>query len=237
MVTARRPAVPHAPWGVAALLALALAAFWPGYLSRLGTPIDPYTHAHALAMTAWMALLIAQPLLVARGHRDLHRALGKGSVVLVAGVITASLLLAHHRFASRSDADFAPVAHTFYLPVYSLVLFLVPYALGLMYLRRREVHGRFMLATVISGMDPIFARLAYYSAPSLPERAHELMSFAGVHAILLALIWRERREPHGKWIFPSLLVLTALLQLGYYTIARGDGFRTFAEWYRQLPLT
>lgn len=237
MGVARRPAVPHAPWGVAVLFALALAAFWPGYLSRLGQPIDAYTHAHALAMTAWMALLIVQPVLVARGHRELHRTLGKGSGALVALVVVASLLLAHHRLATRSDQDFARLAYTFYLPVSALVLFLVPYALGVMYRRRREVHGRFMLATLVSAMDPVFARLAYATAPSLPERTHELISFGAIHAILLTLIWHERREHHGRWMFPLILVLTAVLQLGYYTVARTDGFRAFADWYRHLPLT
>jgi uncharacterized membrane protein len=237
MAPARRPAVPHAPWGAAMLLALALAAFWPGYLSRLGQPIDPYTHAHALAMTAWMVLLIVQPLLVSRGHRDLHRALGKGSVALAAAVVVASLLLAHERLASRNDADFTRIAHTFYLPVSAVVLFVVTYALGVLYRRRREVHGRFMMATLVSGMDPIFARLAYYSAPSLAERTHELISIGVIHAILLTLIWRERRQHHGRWMFPLVLALTATLQVGYYTVARSDAFRAFATWYRHLPLT
>lgn len=237
MATARRPAVPHAPWGVAALFVLALGAFWPGYLSRLGEPIDSYTHAHALVMSAWMVLLIVQPVLVSRGHHALHRMLGTLSVGLVVGVVAAGMLLAHQRFAGKSEEEFARVAYSFYLPFSSVILFLVPYTLGLMYRRRREVHGRFMLATLVSGMDPIFARLAYFGTPTLSEDAHQLFSYGCIQAILLLVIWGERREHHGKWIIPFVSAVTLVQQVGYYTIARTDGFRAFADWYRHLPLT
>lgn len=237
MVTARRPAIPYAPWGVAVLFVLALGAFWPGYLSRVGEPIDSYTHAHALVMTAWMALLIVQPVLVARGQRALHRTLGTLSVGLVVGVVAAGMLLAHQRLAGKSEEEFARVAYSFYLPLSSVILFLIPYTLGLLYRRRREVHGRFMLATLVAGMDPIFARLAYFSTPSLPEDVHQLASYCCIQAILLLIVWNERREHHGKWIIPFVMAVTLMQQVGYYTLARTDGFRDFADWYRHLPLT
>jgi len=237
MSTARRPVVPYAPWGVGVLLALAVVAFYPGYLARLDEPLDPYTHAHALAMTAWMLLLIVQPVLVDRGHRTLHRALGTGSILLVGVLVAAGMLLAHQRFSAKPEAEFEAVAYSFYLPVSTLVLFLIPFTLGLMYRRQRGVHGRFMLATVVSGMDPIFARLPYFALPSLAERTHALMSFALIDAIVLAVIWSERRERVGRWIFPLVLMLTLVQQVGFFTVARSDAFREFARWYRQLPLT
>src|SRR5690349_11954572 len=44
-----------------ALFTMAMViAFWPSYFSRLADQPSVHHHAHGLAMTAWLALLIAQ---------------------------------------------------------------------------------------------------------------------------------------------------------------------------------
>jgi hypothetical protein len=53
----------------AGLFGAALVAFWPQYLSRLGAGgISVYIHVHAVLMTTWFGLLIAQPFLLRAGH-------------------------------------------------------------------------------------------------------------------------------------------------------------------------
>jgi hypothetical protein len=75
---AARIAAPRLTWrdapratpvaGVAGLLlALALGAFWPMYLSKPFAALDRHTHAHAAVGLAWMLLLVAQPLAMRRG--------------------------------------------------------------------------------------------------------------------------------------------------------------------------
>ncbi|MFP3947317.1 MAG: hypothetical protein ACLFWG_01175, partial [Longimicrobiales bacterium] len=59
------------PW-FAAFFLLALIAFWPSYLSRLGAQ-TAYTHLHAVTAAVWMTLLIAQPVLIRIRRFDLHR--------------------------------------------------------------------------------------------------------------------------------------------------------------------
>jgi len=55
------------------LLALALGAFWPMYLSKPFAALDRYTHAHAAVGLAWMLLLVAQPLAMRRGPAETLR--------------------------------------------------------------------------------------------------------------------------------------------------------------------
>src|SRR5512133_2894592 len=105
-----------AAYGFLALLLLAVLAFWPRYLSLLGSPIDPYTHLHAAFATLWCLLLISQPLLVRR-HRQLHRRLGGLSYVLAPGFAAASLLLAHSRFRAMDEATFQKEAPSLFLPL------------------------------------------------------------------------------------------------------------------------
>ncbi len=237
MAAGRSPTVPYAEWGVGLLLALALAAFWPLYLSKLGQPIDPYTHAHAVAMTAWMLLLIVQPVLIRRGHRALHRSLGMLSGILVVVLVLAGLLLANQRFKAMSDDAFAGAYFTFYLPVSTLVQFLVAYGLGIWYRRRRALHGRFMLSTMIAGLDPIFARLAFFYIPGISETAPTYISYGLIDALLLWLIWRDRNATEGRVVFPAMGAMALVQQAGAFTLARTETFRAFADWYRHLPLT
>ena len=74
-VAAPRPTWRDAPLaGVAGLLlALALGAFWPMYLSKPFAALDRYTHAHAAVGLAWMLLLVAQPLAIRRGPAETLR--------------------------------------------------------------------------------------------------------------------------------------------------------------------
>jgi len=77
----------------AGLLLLALISFWPSYLSQLGAQ-SAYTHLHACLAALWLLTLIAQPILIRRGHRDYHRALGRISYGLVPLILVARTRLA-----------------------------------------------------------------------------------------------------------------------------------------------
>jgi cytosine/uracil/thiamine/allantoin permease len=63
----------------AAFLVLAVVPFWPTYFGRLPARIDLLTHAHAALMAIWLGMLIAQPFLIRRDRRPLHRLIGRAS--------------------------------------------------------------------------------------------------------------------------------------------------------------
>src|SRR5687767_3860994 len=78
----RRPAI---WWWSVTMLALSLAAFFPTYFGRFpgfeGT--SAAVHFHVATMLAWLALTIAQPILI-RGRRiGLHRQLGRLAYALL----------------------------------------------------------------------------------------------------------------------------------------------------------
>lgn len=54
-------------WASAAyalLFALALVAFWPGYLAAPKAEMSAWMHLHAITATLWIFMLIAQPLAI-----------------------------------------------------------------------------------------------------------------------------------------------------------------------------
>ena len=75
------------------LLVLVVAGFTPrvpdtpffGYFSQLGTSrhVPPVIHVHALIAVVWFLLLSTQPFLIRANRLDLHRKLGRASIVVV----------------------------------------------------------------------------------------------------------------------------------------------------------
>ena len=82
--------------GLAAfMVALVLVGFWPSYFGPLlrGNVTRPLViQVHGIIFIGWMALLVAQVLLAARGRVDLHRRVGRlgivyGWIVVAMGIV------------------------------------------------------------------------------------------------------------------------------------------------------
>jgi uncharacterized membrane protein YozB (DUF420 family) len=227
---------PRSGYVFAALTALAIAAFWPRYLSRPLADIDLLTHLHALAMTAWCGLLIAQPFFIRGERRSLHRALGRLSYGLVPFLLAVSLLLAHSRFRVMDDATFVAEASSLYLPLSSIGVFGLAYGLAVAWRRQPALHARFMVCTALTLVDPVVARvLAFYLPPFDSLLTYQAITFGCGDPVLLALFLRDPREL--RWPFGVMLAAFVPVHLLWFTWVQGDGWRVFAQWFRALPLT
>lgn len=222
----------------AALLVASGFAFWPRYISRLGTPIDGYTHLHAAIATLWCVLLIVQPFLIRSGRRELHRKLGALAWVVGPLLVVASLLLTNARFRALDPATFAAEAHNMYLPVQAIVTFAWAWALAMAFRRTQAVHARFMIATGLTLLDPVVGRLLFYYGPPIANPVHiQLVTFGLADLILLGLLLRPRMAPRQRRVYALGAAFFLLVHLGWFTLAQGPGWRSVAAWFRDLPLT
>lgn len=103
------------PW-FAGFLLLALIAFWPSYLSRIGAS-TAYTHLHAVTAVLWMMMLVAQPAAIRVRRLDVHRGLGKISFGLVPLIVMSVVLLAHSRISGLTGPAFAGQSQSYVLPL------------------------------------------------------------------------------------------------------------------------
>ncbi len=222
---------------LAALVLCAFVAFWPSYVSKPFAGVDARTHAHALVMALWCALLVAQPLLARARRADLHRQLGRVAWVLGPAVVASSLLLAQARFRAKDEATFQAEAATLYLPVSAAALFALAWGLGMAWRRTPALHARFMLCTALPLFDPVFGRILFFYFPPLPhELLYQALTYGATDLVLLTLILRERRLAAGRWAFPGMLALFVPAHLLWFTWAQSPAWRPFAEWFRRLPL-
>jgi uncharacterized membrane protein len=216
----------------AGLLAAAALAFWPSYLSRPFGPVDVYTHVHAVAMATWCALLVVQPSLIRFGHRRLHRALGKVSFLLAPAIVVVGFLLVHLRMRSLPRTDLDGAAFGFYLPLAFITLFAACYALAMGYRRRPALHAAFMLGTGLSFIDPVLSRIIAFYGPPLGPDWYPVITFTTIDLLIAVIVYRARAPALG-----FLVGGFAVVELGWFVVARSDGWLRFAVWYRDLPLT
>jgi hypothetical protein len=221
------------------LLGLALLAFWPEYLSRLpGGGISRYVHLHAIAMTLWLALLIAQPFLLRAGRRSLHRRLGKLSYGLAPIAIVAGVLLAHAALVRDAATDAAGAGTTLYLPLSMIAWFAVCYGLAIATRKTPARHARFMIGTSLALIDPIAVRVVvfYLAAFDHPVR-YQLISWGLAAAVLVLLMWFERGQSRGRAVFPAMLGAITVVWGLWFTVAQSPAWLDFARWFHDLPLT
>jgi len=149
----QRMAIGLALFIVAGFLQFALR----GFVDPLAAPL--WVHLHGVAMLAWLALLIVQPMLATRNAMALHRLLGwaggaLATFIVALGVFTGVASLALHRFPPFFPAPYFLALVT----VESLVFGLMVWSA----IRRRRTtdwHRRLMIGATIVILEPALGRL------------------------------------------------------------------------------
>lgn len=233
----------------AVFLALAVLAFWPSYFARLFEQPNFWFHAHGIALTAWLALLVAQAQLIRTQRRALHRSLGKLSYAIAPAVVVISALFVHHRFTAGLAAvppQLPPMAlHFLALTLLSLVTFGVFYAAAIVQRRDAQTHARWMIATLFPLFTPVTDRLtgaylrplvAYVPRiegnPILPA-----VGFAAADLILLALTIWDWRANRRFGVFAATLAVLVLYHAGTLGLHLVPAWNAFCVAFLGWPLT
>jgi hypothetical protein len=151
----------HAHWYVLALFPLIALAFWPSYLSQFSAAPAQF-HAHGITAALWLTLLVAQSWTIHGDQRRLHRTLGMASLglfplFLMGGVGIFFGMAERYVAGSPFQAMYAPrLAWLDFVGVGGFAYF---YYEALRNRRKVHLHSRYMLATAIFLLPPIFGRL------------------------------------------------------------------------------
>ncbi|NYT40546.1 hypothetical protein HZY97_07245 [Sphingomonas sp. R-74633] len=212
----------HAQWVLLAVFPLAALAFWPGYLSIIGTaPLK--MHAHGVTATLWLTLLVVQSWSIHAGRNALHRTLGAASLVLFPLFLAGGSLIflgMAQRYSEGSSPFYTLFASRLALiDLVSVAAFAGCYYEALRLRRKTQLHARYMLATVLFLLPPILGRLM----PILPPLAiHGPADFwklgigfqlanAITAAIAFALALRSGRHRRPFFLAGAATLLAALL--------------------------
>jgi hypothetical protein len=222
-----------------AALVIATAGFGPAALdtdARKG-PLTLAVGAHGMIFSAWLALFLAQSILVPKGHIAVHRRLGYAGVglaalMVVSGYFTA-ITMARRGFDLSGDLIGA-TGNSLELLVFQLgdlLSFSVLVASAVIFRRRPNVHKRLMLlATVGTLMPAALAHIIGHSpvlreieAPIILIPLIALLSASAVHDRLSL----GRIHPVSLWVALALLVWANLRAA---VIGPCDAWHQFAAW-------
>jgi len=188
---------------------------WPDVLARVRPAV---LYAHVLTAAGWLALLVAQVVLVRRGLVATHRRVGiyglwLGAAAAVTSFATAlilrqeSVLVLHP--GDRTVERIAFLA----IPLRGFVCFSVALALAAWWRRRSAFHRRAMMLAAVSLMNAGIARIP------LPFDAHILGDIIPPLVVLafIAHDWRTtgRVHPVYLWGLPLFVGMEALTDYLY----------------------
>ena len=220
------------PFFFAALLGAAIWAFWTSYFFPKRYEADWHVHLHGIAMFLWMLMLVAQSTLARARSFEAHRALGKTSFVLVPVIVVSTFLLASYRMRPGLNDE---LVYFFYVQVALVTQFLVAYLLAIANRRTPAVHMRFMACTALALVDPIFARLLYNHFGIEPPLM-QLITYAAVDLVLVALIVHDRGERHYSRAYEGMLALFVVTQAPTFFIPGTKEWLAFTQAFAKLPL-
>lgn len=193
--------------------------------SPLTPDVGPLLVVHGLFFTAWMALLVVQPVLIANRRRELHRRLGwLGAALAVAMVVfgnLASVAAMHGGFKGLGDP------HVFYaVPFFAIQGFAILVALAVLWRERAETHKRLMLLAAIIIVEAAFARIEL--AP-IAAGAPFTFFLGGDLLILVGMAYDRlsRGRVHKVWIWGGAFVLAT--QIGKVFLSQTGPWIAFAK--------
>jgi hypothetical protein len=103
--------------------------------------------------------------------RASHRLLGRIGLLVGAAFLVSGLLDAHRSVVRMSLEQFTREGRFVYLALAVTAIFVSALLLATMWRHSASAHGRFMAATALPQLDPLFARPLYFYAPPLPAES------------------------------------------------------------------
>jgi len=219
--------------GIALVIALVVfIGFAPTYYLRNifgGPELPPLFQLHGLLFSAWIALLVVQTQLVARGRTRLHRRLGVAggalAVVMVGAGIAAAIAAARRGTPPDAIAGLPPPLVFLVIPMTDMFNFAVLVGAGLYYRARPDFHKRLLLLGTISMLAAPIARF-----PVLRDVGPAAF-FGGMLLFLVACTIYDRRTRgriHRATIWGGLLI--ALSVPARMALGNTAAWLAFASW-------
>ncbi|HEU5286061.1 MAG TPA: hypothetical protein VFU20_06065 [Sphingomicrobium sp.] len=215
----------HAPYYVLFVIAVIALGFWPSYFAKWGS-VPWQFHAHGVAASLWVGMVLAQSIAVHKAQLPLHRAVGKSSLLLfpfLIGGLAAIIDLTGKTVVAGPDPVRTMFGSSF---VVGLALAIAAYVLlyyrALKYRRKVWLHSGYMLATPLILFESPFGRILNGYLPGLairgPDDLHLIMpailSSMALELAVIAAIWLKYRAQASPFLVAGGFIVAQMLTMG-----------------------
>jgi hypothetical protein len=221
--------------------AIALLGFSRRYFFKMAAgnfEAPPIVHVHGFITFVWVALVVAQTALVAKGRTAAHRSLGLLGIsvgtllVWTATQVTILLLARELREGGPSPREFSATMLGIALMIAAL------FAGAVAYVNRPQIHKRLMLLATFVILTPALARIIQMLAPSLTRLLRNDLAGAASDALIaVALVHdlRTRGKPHPAYVIGAAGVVA--VQLLVLLVRATPAWYAATNWIAKLAAT
>ncbi|HEX8625374.1 MAG TPA: hypothetical protein VF782_09865 [Allosphingosinicella sp.] len=216
---------PRAHYYVLIVLAVIVAGFWPSYFAVWGS-VPWQFHAHGVASSIWVMMVIAQSWTAHHRRLPLHRAVGRSSLLLfpfLIGGLAAIIDVTAKGYVAGDGPVRMMFGGSFLIGlVLAIAAYVVLYYRALRHRRKVWVHSGYMLATPLILFESPFSRVLNMTVPALEVRGpgdFPLVMVAivlgmAVELAVIAMIWARHRERAKPFLVAAGFIVAQMLTMG-----------------------
>ena len=216
----------RAPYFVLICIAVIVAGFWASYFT-VWTHVPWQFHAHGVAASIWVLMVLVQSWTVHKEQLPLHRAVGKSSLLLfpflIAGLF-AIIDLTGKGFVTQNDPTRVMFGAQFVIGLaLAVAAYVTLYYRALKYRRKVWVHSGYMLATPLILFESPLSRVFGAWMPGLTIRGPQdfdriipTIEWAmAVELAVIAAIWLRYREKASPFLVAATFIVGQMLTMGF----------------------
>jgi hypothetical protein len=215
----------NAPYYVLVCMAVIAAGFWPSYFSVWGT-VPWQFHAHGVAASIWVMMVLVQSWTVHKEQLPLHRAVGKSSLILfpfLIGGLSAIIDLTGKGYVTGDGETRQMFGGQFLVGLaLAIAAYVVLYYRALKFRRKVWVHSGYMLATPLILFESPFSRLMSGFVPGLTIRGPQdfgriipsIEWAMAVELAIVAVLWWRFRDKARPFLVAAGFIVAQMLTMG-----------------------
>ena len=215
----------NAPYYVLAVMLVIAVGFWPSYFATWGS-VPWQFHAHGVAASIWVTMVLAQSWTVHKEQLPLHRAVGKSSLILfpfLIGGLTAIIDVTGKTLVASPEPVRTMFGSSFLLGlVLAIAAYVVLFYRALKHRRKVWLHSGYMLATPLILFESPFSRILNMGFPGLairgPDDLHLIMPAIlwamALELAFVALIWWKYREKSKPFLIAGGFIAAQFMAMG-----------------------
>ena len=214
-----------APYYMLAVIAVIAAGFWPSYFA-IWSNVPWQFHAHGVAASIWVLMVLFQSWAVHKEQLPLHRAVGKSSLILfpfLIGGLTAIIDLTGKTIVAGPDPVRTMFGSSFVVGLaLAIAAYVTLYYRALKNRRKVWVHSGYMLATPLILFESPFGRILNMIVPGLairgPDDLHLIMPAIelamGVELLVVAVLWFRFRDKAKPFLVAGGFIVAQMITMG-----------------------
>lgn len=124
---------------------------------------------------------------------------------------------------------------SFFIPAKDVIILILAYGMAIKFRKALDIHARAMIVTGMALIEPALVRFISFAVVPHPHAFP--VTLVVIYTLFLLLIFLERKQKAGRWVFPSIAALLLVFHAVILFNLAPDFLGLIARWFVSLPIT